>query len=141
MIRLYLIHTVLIAVVTAILSTQWTPAHIHLSNSHDHDGVHHQHVSQTHSHQSIDAPPTHGLIYSAEASHHSDKLSIIELDYEFHSQKVGKWDKPDTSIDAIVVWQHPLSISEASIWYKYRENTLVSLSASINRTRAPPYLI
>ena len=36
--------------VTAFLAMQWTPAHIHLNEQHDHEGSHHQHLAETHVH-------------------------------------------------------------------------------------------
>ena len=141
MIRSYLIHTVLIAFVTAILSTQWTPTHIHLSNSHGHNAVHHKHVSQVHSHHSLDDSPTHDLNKTLEASHHSNNLSIVELDYEFHSKKIGKWDKTGASINAITFWQQPYSAVVPPALFDHQTNSLLSIQASINRPRGPPYLI
>ena len=43
----------LFVLVTAFLSMQWAPAHIHLAEHHDHGGSHHQHEVEAHAHQSI----------------------------------------------------------------------------------------
>ena len=40
----------LLLLVTAFLSMQWTAVHIHLAEQHDHDGSHHQHQPEAHAH-------------------------------------------------------------------------------------------
>lgn len=39
--------------VTALLSIQWSSAHIHLAEHHDHGGSHHEHNTKAHAHQSL----------------------------------------------------------------------------------------
>lgn len=39
--------------ITAMLSMQWSTAHIHLAEHHEHDGSHHQHTTKAHTHQTF----------------------------------------------------------------------------------------
>ena len=45
--------TMFFVLVTAMLSMQWSTAHIHLAEHHDHDGSYHQHNTKAHAHQSF----------------------------------------------------------------------------------------
>ena len=85
-------HTLLFTFIIAFLAMQWTTAHIHLADHHDHDGSHHHNI-EVHAHHSIDQH-----VSAIDLSHQSNNLSVVELDYEFNAQKVEKLEKPSTSV-------------------------------------------
>ena len=63
----------LLVLVTAMLSMQWSSAHIHLVEHHDHDGSHHQHNVEAHAHQSFTQNDN-----IADSSHQLD-VNVVEL--------------------------------------------------------------
>jgi len=68
--------TMFFVLVTALLSMQWSTAHIHLAAHHDHDGSHHQHNTEAHAHQSL----THnnGLINS-DHQIFQQEVKVVEI--------------------------------------------------------------
>jgi hypothetical protein len=67
--------------VTAFLTMQWTPVHIHLSEQHDHDGVHHQHLAETHAHNLSNQTIT------IDISHQTSHTNVIVLGQEYSLSK------------------------------------------------------
>jgi hypothetical protein len=70
----------LLFLVTAFLTVQWTTAHIHLAEHHDHDGSHHQHDIQAHAHHSSDHHAD-----SVDSSDVTGDHDVVELDHECSS--------------------------------------------------------
>ena len=69
--------TLLLFLVTAFLTVQWTATHIHLAEHHDHDDSHHQHDLETHAHFLTDHQTD-----SIDAETTTDDLSVVELDHK-----------------------------------------------------------
>ena len=71
----------LFILVTTFLTMQWSPAHIHLAEHHNHGGINHQHKIESHVHQSI----THSDNYN-NASHQIEKhnVNVVEIDHEYN---------------------------------------------------------
>ena len=69
--------TLLLFLVTAFLTVQWTATHIHLAEHHDHDDSHHQHNIETHAHFLTDHQTD-----SIDSEATTDDLSVVELDYD-----------------------------------------------------------
>ena len=77
MISFRLNKTLLLFLVTAFLTVQWTATHIHLAENHNHDDNHHQHDLEAHAHFLTDHHA--GSIDSEEKTDH---INVIELDYK-----------------------------------------------------------
>ena len=82
----------------AFLSMQWSTAHIHLAEHHNHDESHHQHTVEAHAHQSI-TPHNNSNDSTHQESDHS--VSVIELDHVCDRQSGDRLDNHTiTSIPA-----------------------------------------
>ena len=68
--------TMFFVLVTAMLSMQWSTAHIHLAEHHDHDGSHHQHNTKAHAHQSF--AHNDDFIDSSQQVYHQD-VKVVEI--------------------------------------------------------------
>ena len=79
----------LLVLLTAFLSMQWSTAHIHLAEHHDHDGSHHQHAIEAHAHQSISSHDN-----SIDSTHQVDdhNVNLVELDHDCNRQSGEKLD-------------------------------------------------
>jgi len=69
--------TLLLFLVTAFLTVQWSATHIHLAGHHVHDDSHHQHVLETHAHFLTDHQTD-----SIDTEATTDDLSVVELDHK-----------------------------------------------------------
>jgi len=126
-------HILLFALITAILTSQWTTTHIHLAEHHNHDGSHHQHKSEVHAHNSID---TH--VDTHEISHQTNDINIVELDYEFSAQKIEKLEKSPT-IFALSTFPQPSFFQPPNIEFPDIASTKLShLNFTTVNPRAPP---
>jgi len=82
----------LLSLITALLSVQWSVTHVHLSKQHDHDRGLHHHSIEAHAHH----PVSHhsDLI---ELSHQAGDTNVIELGTEYRLTNSTKQKKlPDT---------------------------------------------
>ena len=84
--------------VTALLSMQWSSAHIHLAEHHDHDGNHHQHNIEGHAHQSF----THNDDFS-NSNHqvHQQDVKLVELGNDCNIQKWNNIDDQTVVLTAL----------------------------------------
>ena len=81
--------TMFIVLVAALLSMQWSSAHIHLAEQHDHDGNPHQHKVAGHTHQSF----THDDVFSDSIHQlHQQQVNLVEIGYECNVQS---WNNID----------------------------------------------
>lgn len=67
MVEKFLKSLLLLSLVTAFLTVQWMPPHVHLSEQHKHDGIHHQHQTEIHAHSLVSQ--TIGVDFSHQISH------------------------------------------------------------------------
>ena len=66
------------------LSLQWSSAHIHLAEQHDHGDTHHQHEIEAHSHhQTLSADSAHSI---------DDSDKLVELDLDCNRYATSKYD-------------------------------------------------
>ena len=73
-----------LVLLVSFLSLQWTSAHIHLAEQHDHDGTHHQHEIESHAHhQTLSADSAHSIDDSGE---------LVELDLDCNRYATSKYD-------------------------------------------------
>lgn len=89
--------------VTAMLSMQWSTAHIHLAEHHDHDGSDHQHNIEAHAHQSFTqndnfVDSTHQI--------NEQKVKVVELDNDCN---IHKWNNLDDQPIALTLVTFQLS--------------------------------
>ena len=126
-------HTLLFVLITAFLTTQWTIAHIHLTEDHDHGGSRHQHSSEAHAHHSIASHAD-----AIDFSHQPNDLNIVELDHELSTQKAGKLDKPATANITSVFPLLSLVLSDNARLPGIVSTKLSYLFRSTVRSRAPP---
>ncbi len=113
---------------------QWTAAHIHLAEHHDHDGSHHQHSIEAHAHQQAGHHTD-----TIDPSHQNSDLNVIELDHEYNPSSKKTKTPPTTAITAVFQQQtlfKPFDTDLAIIL-----NTKLSyLHRSTVYLRAPPQL-
>lgn len=127
-------YILLVTLIAAFLSLQWTASHIHLAKHHDHGKGHHQHYTAVNSHQSIDID-----LQSNDFSHHTNDLSVVELDHEFNHKKFNQLEKPDTaSIATTFPALSKLSASTVTFPDTHSNDT-GQLYRSTVRSRAPPH--
>lgn len=122
-----------IFLVTAFLTAQWTTAHIHLAERHDHDGSHHQHDIQSHAHHSSGHHAD-----TIDSSHVTGDHDAVELDHECSSpcwKKLG--DQPIVS-GVSELQLTVLSKSSGVILLETDDNKQNYLTYSTIRLRAPP---
>ncbi len=126
-------HLLLLLLVTAFLTMQWSSAHIHLSEQHNHDGIHHQHQTKTHAHNVTNQ--TGAIDFSHQTSH----ADVIDLVYECSFPKQTKQNSP--SIALVSKFAIPLqSLLLVSIKTPAMTTTKISyFELSTVNPRAPPH--
>lgn len=77
-------YTLLLLLITALFTMQWSTTHVHLVEQHNHGGIHHQHQAELHAHNL--ATSTVDVDYPHQTSH----ANILELDYECNFSKNEK---------------------------------------------------
>lgn len=127
----------LLALLTAFISMQWSTAHIHLADHHDHDGSHHQHNVKAHEHQSISFDDEY-----IETTHQVDdhNVNIVELDLDCNTTSAKKLDNQPVTL-LLASLQLNIFLQEADIKpAKLNESKHQYLSYSTINLRAPPKL-
>ena len=81
--------------VTAFLTMQWTAVHIHLADQHIHDKSLHQHQIETHAHDLINK-----TVAAIDLSHQASHSDVIDLD---HDANLPKKEKQRTPTSAAVI--------------------------------------
>lgn len=127
--------TMFFVLVTAMLSMQWSTAHIHLAEHHDHDGSHHQHNIDTHSHQSFTQNDNY-----IDSTHqiNEQKVKVVELDNDCN---IHSWNNLDdqpitlTSVNFQLNLIHHSSNFELS---EFRNSKRRYIDYSTINLRAPP---
>lgn len=77
--------------IAAILSIQWSTAHIHLSEQHDHDGGPHYHSIEAHAHH-----PGNLHAVLIELSHQAN-ADVVEIDHKYRlTNSTNQKKLPDT---------------------------------------------
>ena len=118
--------------VTAFLSMQWTPVHLHLSEQHDHDGSHHQHQVETHAHNLTEQA------IAADFSHQTSHANIIVLAQECSFTRHEKQDNLATALvaEATSISQPFLPVSIALPEITTTKSSYFDISTT--HPRAPP---
>ncbi len=122
-----------IFLITAFLAVQWSSAHIHLAEQHNHDGSHHQHSSKSHLHSLGNHHSN-----SIDTSHSTDENYVVQLDLEY---RLPKWNKLDNQPDVLPQANHPLLPVPQHTDIprpKFSLSQYPWLSYSTVRLRAPP---
>lgn len=130
-------HRWLFVFIVAFIAMQWTTAHIHLAEHHDHDGSHHQHNLEAHLDHFVD---DHVDIF--DLSHQLGDANIIELVQVFGVANEKKLEKPDTSALIIYLIYQPLLFVQSVLYEPpfVANIRLVHFYHSASRPRAPPHL-
>lgn len=121
--------------ISALLSMQWSPAHIHLAEHHDHDGSHHQHNIESHAHQSY----THHDDFP-DSNHQVDQqeVKLVELSNDCNVQSWNNIDDQPvlfTSVNLQLTLTHHINSIESS-GFSNSKRRYIDFS-TIN-LRAPP---
>ena len=82
-------YALLLVLITAFLTMQWTTAHIHLSQKHNHTGNQHQHKVETHGHQLTDQ---YVIDYGVDIddSHEVSHANVVDIDHKYTLPKSEK---------------------------------------------------
>lgn len=99
--KFWLSRLLLLLLVTAFITMQWTSSHVHLSEQHAHDGGHHQHQVEAHAHN-LDSQ-----LSALQANH----VNVVELSQECNSPNKGKQKCLSTSLVLDTLIQPYLLIS------------------------------
>jgi hypothetical protein len=128
-------YVLLLLLVTAFLSMQWTAVHIHLAEQHDHDGTDHQHQLEAHAHNlSIQD------VAVIDSSHQENHSNVLDFSYDYSVPKVEKQKTPSAVVSTHVPVTSQLFL-RARIEISDLINTKSSyFSRSTDNPRAPPRL-
>ena len=125
----------LFVLVTAMLSMQWSTAHIHLAEHHDHDGSHHLHNTKAHAHQSFshndDFVDSSRQIYQQE-------VKVVELGNDCNVHRRNNIDDQPivlTSVNLQLNFTPPLNNIESSGFSNSKRRYIDYSTISL---RAPP---
>ncbi|MFK5969656.1 MAG: hypothetical protein QM487_05990 [Candidatus Marithrix sp.] len=113
---------------------QLVPAHVHLSEQHEHDGTHHQHQAETHAHNLTNQ--TIAIDFSHQTSH----TNVIVLVHEYSFPKQEKQNNLSTVlVNKHTIQLHPFLL--VSIKIPVATNTNLSyFDLSTVNPRAPPQI-
>lgn len=125
----------LLLLVTAFLSVQWTTAHIHLAEHHTHEGSHHEHQIESHTNHL-----TNQHASTIDSNHQADHENTIELDHDCCSPNNGKQTPSLIGIIASIFHsQLPPTVVSSKI--PVIVNTKLSyLARTTVQLRAPPHI-
>ena len=76
--------TIFLVLVTAFLSMQWSPAHIHLAEHHNHGGGQHHHNIEVHVHQRLSSSHHQSFYVTNGADNHD--VNVVDIQQEFSLQ-------------------------------------------------------
>jgi len=123
----------LLLLVTAFLTVQWTAMHVHLAENHDHDGNHHQHNLQAHGHYTA----SHH-VDTIESSHSIKDFAVVELDNNCALPACKKSGEQST-VSTSLTHQFSLALKPTSFQLpKLESNKQSYITYSTTRLRAPP---
>lgn len=122
-------HSLLLVLVTAFLSMQWTTTHIHLAEHHDHDGVQHQHSAEAHAHQL-----TNHHADAIDSNHHNN---LVEIDHQCTNAK-GKYKGKLSALAIAAVFQQKTLLLGSIELPAILNTTLNHLDRSTVYLRGPP---
>lgn len=131
MISFRLNKTLLLFLVTAFLTVQWTATHIHLAEHHNHDDNHY-HVLETHAHSLTDHQTD-----SIDSEAKTDNLNVVELDHK-SSLPIAKKITPAIAVITSVNLQLSSFQSVSFELPVFIYDKSAHLDRSTVRPRAPP---
>lgn len=124
--------TLLLFLVTAFLTVQWSATHIHFAGHHDHDDSHHQHDREIHAHFLTDHQTDN---IDTEAT--TNDLIVVELDHKSNLPIAKKI----TPIIAIIASVYLQSLSFQLVSFElpvFTDDKSSYLDRSTVSPRAPP---
>ena len=127
----------LLVLLTAFLSMQWSTAHIHLAEHHDHDGSHHQHAIEAHAHQSISSHDN-----SIDSTHQVDdhNVNLVELDHDCNRQSGEKLDNHSIALTPADFQLNIFPQKDRIEFSKFNNSKHRYFDYSTIQLRAPPQL-
>ena len=125
--------TLLLFLVTAFITVQWTATHIHLAEHHNHDDDQHQHEIQAHAHNTTShhADPI-------DSAHTDNTYNVVDLDNDCTS---SVWKKLSDQAVASISSTHYLSFIPQTTGTQLLEldrNKRSYITYSTIMLRAPP---
>lgn len=134
-VKFWLHNALLLMLITAFLTMQWTTTHIHLAEHHSHEGDHHQHQIETHAHHlSLTEQHTAAIDLSHQKSHNN----VIEFNHEYSLPKREKPKNPSAIIIASIFPSAQLSLPNSVTPTVIINDQLSYLAHSSLKIRAPP---
>ena len=133
--------TMFFVLIAAFLSMQWSPAHIHLQEHHDHGGSHHLHDIEVHAHQSI-SDFDQSIDTSHDTSHNiiDFNLKIVKLDNECSTQNGKNLDDKPVAFTSVNANPGLVSLLHNIESIKYNDSKRRYIDFSTINLRAPPKL-
>lgn len=126
--------TLFFVLVTAFLSMQWSSAHIHLAEHHDHDANHHHEV-EVHAHHSISqndnlSSSTH------ETQNHS--VNVVEIDHQCNTKSGNYFDEHYIALTSEYFHLHFIPLKSYIEATKLNSSNQQYIDYSTIYGRAPP---
>ncbi len=127
--------TMLIVLVSAVLSMQWTTVHIHLEEHHDHDGSHYMHDVKAHAHQSITQGDN-----SSSSTHQIDNhyVNIVEIDHQGNTKSSNQIDDHAIALTSDSFLSGYIPLQSSILPTELNNSELRYIDYSTIHLRAPP---
>lgn len=127
--------TMFLVLVSAILSMQWTTAHIHLEEHHDHDGSHHMHDVKAHAHQSITQDDN-----SSSSTYQIDNhyVNVVDIDHQGNTKSGNQIDDHVIALTSDSFLPRYISLQSSVLPIEFNSSELQYIDYSTIHLRAPP---
>lgn len=121
--------------ITAMLSMQWSTAHIHFAEHHAHDGSHHQHNTEAHAHQSF--TQNDNFVDSINQINEHE-ANIVELDTDCNIHKWNNYDDQPLASTLVTIQLSFIPQSGSIETSEFSKSKRRYIDYSTIHLRAPP---
>ena len=135
MIEFRLNKAVFFILLVALLSMQWSTAHIHLAEHHDHNGSHHQHKLKSHAHQSF---TQHDSLVDSIQQINDHEVNLVELDNNCNIHKWNNFEVQDLALNFTTLQADVILHSDSVATSNFRTSKRRYIDYSSINLRAPP---
>lgn len=137
MIEFRLNKTVFFILIVALLSMQWSTAHIHLAEHHDHNGSHHQHKLESHAHQSF---TQHDSLVDSIQKINDHEVNLVELDNDCNIHKWNNFEDQALALNFTTIQLDVILQSDSVATSNFHTSKRRYIDYSSINLRAPPKL-
>lgn len=137
MIEFRLNKTIFFILLVALLSMQWSTAHIHLAEHHDHNGSHHQHKLEPHAHPSF---TQHDSFVNSSQQIYDHEVNLVEIDNNCNIHKWNNFDDQALALNFTVLQADVILQSDSVATSRFLTSKRRYIDYSNINLRAPPKL-